>query len=266
MELAEIEQKRDKTRKLWSVLGIGAVGLLVSPIIFMTIQGLIGLAIAGAVGFVLVSFAPVFAEKVANAKYRALEAERIAHLKKVEQSATENPIETLTNLLMQKKQAFNTFKISVEQAVTARDNFKTKVTKFTEKYPHRAAEFQAQLQRMIDLVNKKKVALADAKKSLEDGDLKLEEMKAYWEMSKDAIEANRAAGMDTGDAFEKLKADTACDAVFESMNMAFAQLEVAAALDVDSDDKPAVPVAQLEHSQPVYLDVTVKDVQKVSTK
>lgn len=266
MELAEIEQKKEKTKRLWSILGIAAIGLVVSPIIFMTIQGLIGLAIAGAIGFLLVSFAPVFATKVANAKYRALEAERIAHLKKVEQSAAENPIETLTNLLMQKDKAFEVFKLSVEQAVTARDNFKTKVIKFTEKYPHRAAEFQAQLQRMIDLVAKKKAALADAKKSLEDGAMKLEEMKAYWEMSKDAIEANRAAGMDTGDAFEKLKADTACDAVFESMNMAFAQLEVAAALDVDSDDKPAVPVAQLENSQPVYLDVPVKEVQKVSTK
>ena len=72
--------------------------------------------------------------------------------------------------------------------------------------------------------------------------------------------------MDTGDAFEKLKADTACDAVFESMNMAFAQLEVAAALDVNPDDKSTAPTVQLGHSEPVVLDVSVRETQKVSIK
>jgi hypothetical protein len=54
-------------------------------------------------------------------------------------------------------------------------------------------------------------------------------------MSQAAQAANAAAGMDTGDQFERLKADTACDAVFESMNRAFAELEVAASLAVDDD-------------------------------
>ena len=156
------------------------------------------------------------------------------------------------------------FKLSVEQAATARSNFKLKVEKFKERYPARAPEFESQLARMTDLVERKKKALSEAKKSLEDGDMKLEEMKAYYEMSKDAIEANRAAGMDTGDAFEKLKADTACDAVFESMNLAFAQLEVAASLDVDEVDKPAQPAAQLGHSEPIVLEVPVHQTQKVS--
>ena len=178
--------------------------------------------------------------------------------------AAENPIETLTNLLIQKKKAFNDFKLAVEQAVTARDNFKSKVEKFSQKYPARAPEFQRQLERMTDLVARKKTALAEAKKSLEDGDMKLEEMKAYWEMSKDAIEANRAAGMDTGDAFEKLKADTACDSVFESMNAAFAQLEVAAALEDDSVDNSNQGVAQLSHSEPVVINAQVHETQKVS--
>jgi len=257
-------EKRDRMKKWLSIAGLGVVGFLVAPIIFLTIQGIVGLAIAGAVGFTLVSLAPWFALKVANWKYRLIDAEKVEHIKKVTGAAAENPIETLTALLHAKRQAFETFKESVTQAATARDNFKLKVEKFAKRYPHRAAEFQRQLDRMIDLVERKKAALNDARKTLEDGDMKLEEMKAYWEMSKDAIEANRAAGMDTGDAFEKLKADTACDAVFESMNTAFAQLEVAAALDVDSDDKQEVPVAQLGHTEPTILEVPVRQTQKVS--
>lgn len=257
-------EKRDQMAKWLKIAAVGVVGLAVAPFIMLAIGGLVGLAVAAAIAIAVVNLAPWFALKMANLRYRMIEAEKVQHIKKVTDHAAENPIETLTNLLIQKKQAFNEFKAAVERAVTARDNFKGKVENFSKKYPHRAAEFQKQLERMSDLVHRKKEALADAKKSLEEGDHKLEEMKAYWEMSKDAIEANRAAGMDTGDAFEKLKADTACDAVFESMNAAFAQLEVAAALEDDPVDDQDTPVAQLGHSEPAVLNVQVRETQKVS--
>jgi molybdopterin converting factor small subunit len=260
----DVIAKRDRLKTWCSIGALGVVGLVVAPFIFVAIGGLVGLAVAAAIGFTLVQLAPWFSLKIANWKYRLIDAEKVSHIKEVVGAASDNPIETLTALLIAKKAAFQVFKASVEQAVTARSNFKTKVEKFKERYPARAPEFEAQLARMTDLVERKKVALNDAKQSLADGDMKLEEMQAYYEMSKDAIEANRAAGMDTGDAFEKLKADTACDAVFESMNMAFAQLEVAAALDVDEDDKPAPSVAQLAHSEPIVLDVKVRETQKVS--
>lgn len=259
----EIVAKRDKFGGWIKIAALGVVGLLVAPFIMLAIGGLIGLGIASAIALILVQLAPWFALKVANWKYRLTDAEKVEHIKKVTSAAEQNPIETLTALLIAKKQAYEVFKASVTQAVTARSNFKDKVAKFKEKYPARAAEFESQLARMTDLVERKKKALNEAQSSLEDGDNKLEEMKAYYEMSKDAIEANRAAGMDTGDAFEKLKADTACDAVFESMNMAFAQLEVAAALDVDSVDKVAQPIAQLSHSEPM-IEVPVRSTQKVS--
>lgn len=265
MQMQEIVAKRDKFNGWIKLAALAAVGLFVAPFIFVAIGGLVGLAIAAAVGFTLVQLTPWFALKIANWKYRLIDAEKIGHIQKVTSAAEQNPIETLTTLLIAKKQAYNVFKVSVTQAVTARSNFKDKVAKFKDKYPARASEFESQLARMTDLVERKKKALNEAQHSLEDGDNKLEEMKAYYDMSKDAIEANRAAGMDTGDAFEKLKADTACDAVFESMNLAFAQLEVAASLDVNPDDKNATSVAQLEHSESVVIDVVdvkVRETQK----
>jgi vacuolar-type H+-ATPase subunit I/STV1 len=262
---AEVVAKRDKMKTALTAVSMGVAGLVAAPFVFIAIGGVVGLAVAAAVGATIVALAPVFSLKIANWKYRLIDAEKVAHIKAVTGAAAENPIETLTALLIAKKGAFQEFKASVTQAITARSNFSTKVDNFKKKYPARAPEFEAQLARMTDLVERKKKALAEAQQSLEDGDNKLEEMKAYYEMSKDAIEANRAAGMDTGDAFEKLKADTACDAVFESMNMAFAQLEVAAALDVDEADKPTTSVAQLGHSEPVVIDMAqVRQTQKVS--
>ncbi len=264
MDTQAIIEKRDKLKTWVSIGAIGVVGLLVAPFVLLSIGGLIGLGVASAIGFTLVTLAPVFALKIANLKYRLTDAEKVAHIQKVTNAAATNPIETMIALLAAKQRAFKEFEANVITATAARDTFKGKVEKFTAKYPARAPEFKAQLARMVDLVNKKKNALKVAQASLEDGALKLEEMQAYWEMSKDAIELNKAAGMDTGDAFEKLKADTACDAVFESMNLAFAQLEVAAALEVDSDDKPAQPAVQLSHSDAVVIEATVRETQKVS--
>lgn len=264
MTTQDVIAKRDKMKKWVSVAALVIVGFVVAPVIFLSIQGLIGLAIAAATGFTMVMLAPVFALKIANLKYRLADDEKISHIKKVTAAAAENPIETMVTLLHANREAFSRFETNVENAVTARDTFKGKVKKFADKYPHRAAEFQSQLDRMISLVTKKKNALVEAKKSLSDGELKLEEMKAYWEMSQDAQELNKAAGMETGDAFEQLKADTACDAVFESMNRAFAQLEVAAALEENSDDIDPVPVVQLGHSEPVMFDVQIREQQKVS--
>lgn len=265
--LAVIEEKKQKFGGWIKIAALAVTGLIVAPFILLAIGGIVGLGVAAAVAFTLVQLAPWFALKVANYKYRLIDAEKVSHIKQVVSAAAENPIETLTALLIAKKQAFQVFKQSVETAATARSNFADKVSKFKTQYPARAPEFEAQLARMTDLVERKKKALSEAKQSLADGDSKLEEMKAYYEMSKDAIEANRAAGMDTGDAFEKLKADTACDAVFSQMNAAFAQLEVAASLDSSPVDNHAQDVAQLGHSEPVVLDlpsVLVRDTQKVS--
>lgn len=240
----DINERKARIQKWASVGLIALVGLAVSPIIFLAIKGIIGLAIAAVVGLTVVTFTPYVSMKLANWRVKAIMHE-----------AGENPIETMMNLLAAKRQAFNQFKANVEDATAARDTFKTKCLAFAKKYPERADEFNKQLQMMSVLVERKKDALVDAQASLEEGQIKLEEMKAYWDMSQAAQQANLAAGMDTGDLYEKLKADTAVDAVFTSMNRAFAQLEVAAALEESQS---------LEYNPSEAFDVTISNKQKVS--
>lgn len=120
MNIEEIDAKKEKMQKWISIGAMVAIGLVVSPVIFLAIGGMVGLAVAGALGFAMVSFAPVIALKIANAKYRATEAEKIAHIQKVQAAATINPIETMQNLLQQKNKAFRDFKSSVENAIAAR--------------------------------------------------------------------------------------------------------------------------------------------------
>lgn len=215
-----LSEKREKIRK-WGLVGlIGLTGFVVAPIIFLTIKGLIGLIIAGTIGSLVVAFAPWWAMKLANWRVKAITSE-----------AKENPIETMVNLLANKREAFTRFKKSVEDAVTAYKTFEKKCADFELKFGvERGSEFRRQLSAMGTLVEQKVQALREAQKSIAQAEDKLTEMRAYWEMSQAAQEANKAAGMDTGDLYERLKADTAVDSVFESVNRAFSQLEVAAAL------------------------------------
>ena len=215
----EIDKKRAKYDTIFKVVLIGLGALIISPIIFMVVQGMIGAIIAAGVGLVAVNAAPWFSMKLANWKVKAIIAE-----------AKENPIETMVNLLVEKKKAFHEFRKSVESAVTASKVFRNQTNEFSRKYPARAAEFTKQADDMEKLIQRKVTALQEAKQMLTVGEEKLVEMQAYYDMSQSAIAANKAAGMDTGDLYEKLKSDTACNSVFESISRAFSELEVAAAL------------------------------------
>lgn len=214
-----IDQKRETYAK-WFKVGLVAIGaLIISPVIFMVVQGLIGAILAGVIGLVAVNAAPYVSMKLANWK-----------VKSVVMEAKENPIETMTNLLIAKKKAFNQFSDDVTAAVAAKNMFAEKCKKFSMQYPARAPEFNAQLDSMTKMIDQKKAALTAAKAAIALGESKLDEMRAYYEMATAAIEANKSAKMDTGDIYEKLKLDTSCDAVFNSMSTAFAQMEVAASL------------------------------------
>lgn len=226
-----------KSSRIKNIVGFGIAtiaGFIVAPAIYVAIQGLIGLAIAAVVGLAIASFAPWVAMKFANWKVAAIEHE-----------ASENPIETMRNLLIQREVAYKEFEQSVVTAITARKNFSNQCDEFANKFPDRAPEFYAQLENMTGLVERKKEALAAAKVQLGLGHSKLQEMEAYWKMSQAAQEANAAAGMDTGDLFEKLKEDTAANAVFESINRAFAQLEMESSVNTQT---PCVTVTA--RSQP----------------
>lgn len=218
MTLNDDRKARLATAVKWSI-GVAAAAL-VAPIVFLAIKGAVGIIVATILGLAIVNFAPVLSMKFANWKLRAIKSE-----------AATNPIETLENLIIAKEAAFERFKSAVETGVKARRDFAQKTEAFKTRYPHRAAEFEQSLANMTEVMRQKTQALRDAQQTLEDAHHKLDEMRAYWAMSQDLQAANEQTGMDTGDLYEKMKADTAVDAVFGSVNAAFAQLEVAAALN-----------------------------------
>jgi uncharacterized membrane protein len=88
------EVTRAKIDKWGKIVIAGLVCLAVSPIIFAVVKGALGLLIAFIVGATTLTFTPWFTMKLANWKVKAIVAE-----------AKANPIETLTNLVIDSKKA-----------------------------------------------------------------------------------------------------------------------------------------------------------------
>ena len=239
----QIDIKRISYDKWFKFGIIGVVVGLVSPFIFMMVQGIAGLIVAGFLGLLAVNLAPVLSMKLANWKVKGIVSE-----------ARENPIETLTNLLLEKREAFRKFTEAVINQVSSLKTFERKSNEFAKTYPARAGEFQAQVEAMRTMVEKQQQALEAAKVAIYQGEQKLTEMTAFWEMSQIAQAANKTANMNNGDQFEQLKLNTSFDAVFNSVNLAFAQMEVAARLET-----PAI-----ENSQTV--NVIIPNIINVKVK
>lgn len=215
----EVETKRKKYNTLFAVAIIGA-GLIVSPIIFLAVKGIIGLLIAGTIGLLALAFGPVFSMKLANWKVKSIVDE-----------AKKNPIETLTNLIIDEKERFALQRKAVIDSITASESFAAKYKQYVVKYPDRASEFETKLEGNKKRVDRQVAALKARSDAIAHSEVKLVEMKDYWEMSQAEIAAAKASGSSLDDVYAKLSHDTAVQAVFDSMSRASAEMEIALAIE-----------------------------------
>lgn len=80
-QVTEAQKQQFITYAKWGLmLAACAVAL---PVVVFGALGMVGILIAGGIGLVGINAAPVVAMKLANMKYRALDAEQLSHLKKV---------------------------------------------------------------------------------------------------------------------------------------------------------------------------------------
>jgi len=224
-----VEQKRAKYNTIFKVGLIAIAAFVVAPIIFTVVTGMVGLIAAAVIGLVAVNAAPWVSMKLANWKIKSIVAE-----------AKANPIETLTNLIIDSKKAFEGAKEGTVNAVAARDTAFRKFDGLVKRYPARAAEFAQKKELLAKKVEKKKVALDNMSDRIVKAEETLEEMKAYWDVAQAFHAADAAAG-DVGDVYEKLKADTSYDAIYESLASACAEMEVADAITIEQIENDPSP-------------------------
>ena len=257
----EVQKQRKINMIKW---GITIVAVAVAaPIAWLAVSGMVGLALAGAIGIIGINAAPVLALKAANMKNRAIDAERVGNIEKVSTAAAVNPIETLIQQSMEKRQASDLFRNAITMFRTEVKNFTDQMTQFAKEYPDDVDRFRVQLDAMNKLLSFREGRYKQLQVELDNFDSAIKRAQAMWKMSQAAQKMNKMAGMEMADPFEKIKADSAINSVMTSMNKAFAEMETAL-----MDNKEVQQAQRLENSPSPALTVdrtvinsTVKVVQ-----
>lgn len=238
--MTDEELKKQKTMQVikWvAMLGICAV---LGPLAYMAITGLVGLAAFGLIAFIGYNAAPVIAQSIVNAKYRALDAEKLSHIDKVEKQAAENPIATATSQSIAYKERATKQLQSITAYSTEVNNFETMTAEFSKKYPEAAPRYKAQLETMRKALALKNEKYKEVIKNIKIMDDQIEFLKANWKISQALQKVNALGGMESGDPMDQVKADAAIDAVVNSINRAFAEMDSAVLADSVAGNKGTV--------------------------
>lgn len=256
----DIQAQAEKYGKFvkYGVVILAAAAL--APIIFLAIQGLAGLMLAVGMAIVGWNVAPVLSKMAYNAKMRALEAEDVSNIAKVSDAAAVNPIETLMNQAMEKRQASDQFRTAITGFRTEVKNFSDQIAQFAKEYPDDVARFQMQKDAMDKLLKFREDRYKQLQRELDNFDAAIKRAQAMWKMSQAAQKMNKLAGVELADPFEKIKADSAINSVMTSMNKAFAEMETAL---LDNKEVQQAVLAVENNPQPV-LTVGTSVQQKVS--
>lgn len=209
------EERKQRIEKILKLVGLGVVGFIVSPVIFATIQGLVGLIVAAAIGLFAVNVAvPWYAMKIANWRLKAMKAE-----------AAKNPVETLQNQYLEKEKQVEKFSQHIIDFSTAVENFAQKLKIFEKDYPDEAPQMREQLSKTRQLLSNKRQKLVQANEGLKAFKAEIKKVGAKWQIAQEAMAMNQAAGMTDESFMEQMIKETAIESVTTSLNRALAEID-----------------------------------------
>jgi len=243
-----LEQKRQNIEKFVKILVLGVVGFLVAPVIFATIKGLIGLALAGVVALVMINLAPSVAAMIANWRLKALKA-----------VAAANPIETLQNAYSTRKESLVKQRDNIKARIAVAAKIFSQITSF-EKQFNKTSPRRAPYEKLNQLIELSKNRYQNAQVALVEFGRVIEEKSADWEIVQSMNEANKLqqAGQDFT---SKLMADTALSTVQSGLDTAFAELD-AAVMDENIDKLLSGQDVQINVSSTTVTAVQIETPKK----
>lgn len=224
----------DKKQRLATAVkwGIGLLAAaIIAPVVFLAVQGLVGLIVAGVLGLAIVNFAPVMGMKFANWKLKGLKHE-----------ARANPIETRQQIGLQVRARLRDAAQELTTFAAEVLNFADEVKSLRAAQPEDAADFEAQLKALQQLLDLKRRRLQEADAEADAFEQATARAARKWKVAQSAIRMNKLAGADQDAAMDKLLADESLDAVQTAMNRALAELDTALATSVPQIEHTPAPV------------------------
>lgn len=206
-----MSQEKLSTVLKWAAGFVGAV--LISPYVFLAVQGLVGLILALAIGFAAIQLAPWFGTFVSNLAMKAFVSEVGA-----------NPIESLKNLYVEKMEELGKMREDIVQFDGELGVFKKQIKKVKAEYPEEAAEYdqyaadeEAALQQMKDLYE-------TARQEVEGLQKDINKAETLYNLALGALRVSKLSKSQKSQVYAEIKKKVAFDAVDRKVNMSFAAL------------------------------------------
>lgn len=227
--------------KKYTKLGlIGLTALVVAPVIFMVIQGIVGLAIAGVVGGLVIALAPAASQFFTTLKFKALKGV-ISHA----------PVEALQQRALERREDLNNQREILRKQTAALEEFRGKALQFMNQYPEEAASWQEKLTGYEQLFSMRMEMWKAAKASTEKFEIKVDKAEDIYQMAVAMQELDASFGKKY-DFMADFKEQTAFDAIDKENSLAMADLKMAL-LDDDFVTKKVeqslTPIRQVSYTQ-----------------
>lgn len=226
--------------------GIGILGaVIISPIVFLAVKGIVGLAIAVFTGAVVINVAPAAGNMLANWK-----------LKLIKDEANRNPIETMENLFIEKQKELNQADTNITEFDTEVRNYDDQLSDFKKQYPEEANTYQEISNKMHQAYENMVSQQSEARQALVDFQQKITRAKAIYKMALAADHVTTLSKSAEQQAFSEIREKVAFDTVRSSLNRSFANLNMA--VQKRSDVKGSLPAPSNE--------TTIEVIPKLSEK
>lgn len=215
----------DRTRQRVAVglkWGGGLLALaVVSPLAFLALKGLIGMAAVGVAAFaglVVIKLAPAVSLRLTNLS-----------TKMVLNEIKRNPVESMIDLRSEKLVALNEQSGRIVEFQGRLESFAERTQEFSQKYPAEAPTYQKLVDQMRLALKGQKEKYSRAQDALELLDQKIEKGKAIWDMALAARGLAQLSGKQEARVFEDIRQQVALDSIQTQLHSSFAELDMSVA-------------------------------------
>lgn len=229
----------------WGI-GLGAAALL-APYVALAIGGIVGIGVAIVLGLIIVHFSPTISSILANQA-----------LKLLKWDVRKNPVTTMENILLRGRERYEEQAKMVKTYAGAVSTFETHVKTLAKDFPEDAANLQGRLDDMKRMLAFKYAAQRNLNAELLKYEKQIDRARALWAAAQAGEAVDALSGVMTKkQAIDRIKNDTAIQAIEDSLNRSSAQLDYA----VNMQELPKEPEAlQLITDQSVVpLNVRVSE-------
>lgn len=201
------------------VLGLGAA-VLMAPLVYLAITGIVGLAAATALGLVAINGAPALALRLSHWRLGLMRSE-----------TRRNPMISLERQLIERREALGRASEQLNLALARIDGFVETATAHARTEPASRTRWDGRIAQALALRQRKLDALRQAAIAVEAFDREVQRARIEWSVVEAEQAMHAALGATRGDPLEQLLERTALDSVREQMNRAFAGLDTELALE-----------------------------------